>query len=89
MDRLHPEYRVITVNLKGNIALENYLSNFPLFGSKHLDYLDWLKVLNLFKLGKFNHKLNMKNIVNIKLGINDKRKVFTWNHLNKFYNLNK
>lgn len=35
-----PEYRVRTTNLKGNIKAKNYLLNFPLFGTKHLDYLD-------------------------------------------------
>ena len=48
----HPEYRVITVNLKGNINLEKYFNNFPLYGCKYLDCLDWLKVLSLFKSGK-------------------------------------
>jgi hypothetical protein len=89
MDRLNPEYRVRTVNLKGNINLENYLTHFPLYGSKYLDYVDWLKILNLFKLGKFNHKSNMENVLKIKLGMNDKRTIYIWDHLNKFYNLDK
>ena len=35
-----PEYRVRTTNLKGNIHAKNYLLQFPLFGTKHLDSLD-------------------------------------------------
>ena len=35
-----PEYRVRTTNIKGNIKLKNYLLQFPLFGTKHLDSLD-------------------------------------------------
>jgi hypothetical protein len=35
-----PEYRVRTVNLKGNIMIINYLLNYPLFSSKYLDFLD-------------------------------------------------
>lgn len=84
MNKQHPQYRVRTVNLKGNISLVNYLNNFPLYGSKHLDYLDWLKVVDLVEMGKLNHKLNMKNVQKIKLNMNDKTTVFTWNHLNKF-----
>ena len=38
-DREKPEYRVRTTNVKGNIIVRNYLLNFPLFGSKHLDSL--------------------------------------------------
>jgi LAGLIDADG DNA endonuclease family protein len=36
----HPEYRVRTVNLKGNMNLESYFNNFPLYGCKYLDCLD-------------------------------------------------
>ena len=85
----YPQYRVRTTNIKGNIALEKYLSDFPLFGSKHLDYLDWLKVVDLFKTGKFDHQLNMNNVLKIKLQMNDKRTIYLWDHLSKFYNLDR
>jgi hypothetical protein len=39
-DKPKPEYRVRTTSLKGNIFVKNYLLNFPLFGTKHLDSLD-------------------------------------------------
>ena len=39
-DQPKPEYRVRTTNLKGNIHAKNYLLQFPLFGTKHLDSLD-------------------------------------------------
>jgi len=35
-----PEYLVRTCNTKGNINAKNYLSNFPLFGTKYLDSMD-------------------------------------------------
>ena len=85
----HPQYRVRTVNLTGNVNLKNSLNNFPLFGTKYLDYLDWLKVLDFFEKGIIDHILNMKIVLNIKSGMNDKRTCFKWNHLNKFYNLDK
>jgi len=40
MDTKHPQYRIRTTSLKGNIVLENYLLNYPLFGTKYLDLLD-------------------------------------------------
>jgi hypothetical protein len=39
-DKPIPEYRVRTTNLKGNMKAKNYLLQFPLFGTKHLDSLD-------------------------------------------------
>ena len=39
-DKPKPEYRVRTTNLKGNIRAKDYLLQFPLFGTKHLDSLD-------------------------------------------------
>lgn len=85
-----PEYRVRTTSLKGNLILENYLINYPLFGSKYLDLCDWLKALNIFKQG--NHlkekKINLE-ILNLKLNMNDNRTIFVWDHLQKFYKLNK
>ena len=82
-----PEYRLRTTSLNGNLILESYLNTFPLFGSKYLDYRDWLKVLDYFKQGQFNHKSNIIEITSIKSGINDNRTIFTWDHLKNFYNL--
>jgi hypothetical protein len=86
-DRAKPEYRVRTNSLKANLVLENYLNQYPLFGSKYLDYKDWIKVLDYFRQGKFDHKFHISKIIEIKSCMNDKRTVFIWNHLNKFYNL--
>ena len=86
-DKPKPEYRVRTTSLKGNLVLENYLDQFPLFGTKFLDYKDWVKILDYFKHGKFNHKENIDNIIDMKSCMNDKRTIFTWDHLQNFYNL--
>ena len=87
VDKPKSEYRVRTTSLNGNLVLENYLNTFPLFGSKYLDYKDWIKVLDYFKLGTFKHKIFIEEIISIKSSMNDARTVFTWDHLNKFYNL--
>lgn len=87
VDKPNPEYRVRTTSLKGNLSIENYLNNFSLFSSKYLDYKDWVKVLDYFKLN--NYKSNIENIISIKSGMNDKRTIFNWDHLNNFYNLDK
>jgi Cytochrome C and Quinol oxidase polypeptide I/LAGLIDADG endonuclease len=87
VDKPKPQYRLRTTSLNGNLVLENYLNTFPLFGSKYLDFKDWIKVLEYFKLGTFKHKTFIEEIISIKSCMNDARTVFTWDHLNKFYNL--
>src|SRR5258705_12287 len=74
-------------NLKKLPLNKDYLNEYPLFGSKFLDYNNWKEILNLFN-PKFNYsKENIDNILNLKSNMNDKRTVFSWNHLNRFYNL--
>ena len=82
-----PEYRVRTVSAKGNINVKNYLINFPLFGGKYLDSIDWMIVVDMFANNEHKTAQGKEKIVNIKTGINDKRTFFTWDHLQKFYNL--
>lgn len=88
-DSNYPQYRIRTTNLKANLTVVNYLTKYPLFGSKFLDFKDWLKVVQLFEKGSFNQKLNMEYVKQIKSNMNDKRTVFVWDHLQNFYNLNK
>jgi hypothetical protein len=91
IDTNNPQYRIRTTNLKANLAVVDYLTKYPLFGTKFLDFNDWAKVVNVFasvKKGSFNPKDNMENIKQIKSNMNDKRTIFVWDHLQNFYNLN-
>lgn len=83
----NPQYRVRTNSLNSNLILKEYLSNYPLFSSKYLDYLDWCKVLELFYIQKKKSINDIKHIQNIKSNMNNKRTYFIWNHLNFFYTL--
>ena len=84
---LNPQYRLRTTNLKSNKILVNYLNEYPLFGSKYLDYNNWKEILTLFN-PKFNYsKEYIDKVLILKSEMNDRRTIFTWNHLNKFYNL--
>lgn len=80
-----PQYRIRTTSLKGNLCVENYLLDYPLFGTKYLDAMDWLEVLDSFKSGQ--HYTNIQHICNIKSNMNDNRTIFIWDHLQKFYKL--
>lgn len=87
-DSNNPQYRIRTTSLKANLAVVNYLTKYPLFGTKFLDYKDWVKVVKLFDQGSFDHKLNMVYVKHIKSNMYDKRTVFVWDHLQNSYNLN-
>jgi len=86
-DKPKPEYRVRTTNLKGNIKVKNYLLEFPLFGTKHLDSLDWMKVLDIFDKKEHSTSEGKEKIVKIKSRMNNYRTDFIWDHLQKFYNV--
>lgn len=83
----NPKYRVRTVSLASNFFLIQYLAVFPLFSSKHMDYLVWLEVIYMFKLGEHKSEKGKEKIRTLKLTINDSRTVFIWDHLQKFYSL--
>jgi len=86
-DKPKPEYRVRTTNLKGNINAKNYLLKYPLFGTKHLDSLDWMVIVDMFDRKEHNTNEGKEKIVKIKSGMNNYRTTFTWDHLQKFYNV--
>jgi len=48
-DRDNPQYRIRTTNLKANLAFVDYLTKYPLFSTKFLDFKDWAKVVELFE----------------------------------------
>jgi hypothetical protein len=59
----------------------NYFTQFPLFSSKRLNYLDWLACHKLI-LGKNHTTQEGRDIaLNLKLGMNSKRNYFNWDHL--------
>lgn len=87
LNRSTPEYRVRTTSLQGNNQAKNYLIKYPLFGTKYLDSIDWMKVVDLFNNGEHKTELGKEKIINIKSNMNIKRTVFTWDHLQNFYKL--
>lgn len=72
----HPLYRLRTLNLKSNLILVRYLDEYPLFGSKYLDYIEFKKVLELFQPRFKATADNLNKILEIKSGMNDKRTIF-------------
>ena len=85
----NPQYRVRTLNSKSNLILINYLKSYPLQGKKFLDFCSWLEIAEIFINGKVDHKKLLPRAKEIKSQMNDNRQLFTWNHLNNFYNIEK
>lgn len=75
----YPQYRVRTTSLKTNLNIKSYLDKYPLKGTKYLDYKDWCTVLRYFEKG--THIKNIERITKIKLGMNQKRIIYNWDHL--------
>lgn len=84
-----PQYRIRTTNIVSNTLVQNYLTKFPLFGKKHLDYLDWLQILVVFQRGRYRHKEGIELARKRKERMNDRRTDFVWDHLQSFYHLEK
>jgi len=85
----NPQYRLRTINVESNLILEKYLNEYPLFGSKYLDYLNWLEIFDLFRIRFKYSKDNIDKALKAKSQMNNNRTIFTWNHLTKFYNLDR
>jgi hypothetical protein len=75
VDKPNSQYRVRTTNLNGNLKIEKYLNTFTLFGTKYLDYKNWIKVLDYFKSGQYKYKHDIEEINLIKFCINDNRTI--------------
>lgn len=59
----------------------NYLEKYPLFSSKHLDYLDWREIALLI-LDNNHYTDKGKNRVDfVRKRMNRQRTIFTWDHL--------
>lgn len=66
-------------------TLINYLDNYPLFSSKHQDFLDWHKAY-LIKISRNNMtQEGTSKLLSVKNSMNTKRTQFNWDSLNKFY----
>ncbi len=74
-----PQYRVRTSTLLSNTKLINYLYNYPLIGTKYMDFKDWSQIINFF-MSK-TEKQHVKQICKIKSQINNNRTIFNWDHL--------
>jgi hypothetical protein len=62
--------------------LNNYFSHFPLLTTKRNDYDDFCKALDIIKAKKHKTEIDLKTIKDLKGGMNRKRTLYNWDHLN-------
>ena len=65
------------------LIITNYFQAFPLFSSKHLDYLDWSKAVKLILNNEHYTDANLLVLDHLKSKMNRGRTEFNWDHLDK------
>lgn len=82
-DTITYKYYFIAGSKKSQQLLRNYLNEYPLLSSKFLDFTDWCKIIDLNN----NKSISKEDIINLttklKSGMNSKRTIFTWEHLDR------
>ncbi len=67
------QYRLRTSTVEQNARLQQYFSQFPMFSSKHLDYLDWLYVVQLFEKSEHKTPGGVETIKRVSAGMSSRR----------------
>jgi hypothetical protein len=73
-------YYLVSSTIRSKKFLRHYLSLYPLYSSKALDYYDWCKIVDISS----NPPLSKEQITlcqNLKKGMNKSRIHFSWDHL--------
>ena len=84
---LELSYEIRTSKKSSNEKLIAYLSKYPLFSSKHQDYLSWCEIHKI-RLSKSYKTINgTNNLISLKNSMNTLRTQFNWDSLNKFYTI--
>ena len=81
----YKEYSITTNSVKKNLILIQYLDKYPLFSSKHLNYLDFKTIVNIILNKEHKTTSGKEKIQLIKSGMNNRRTEFNWNNLQNFY----
>lgn len=76
-------YSLAATSRSSLIIITNYFEAFPLFSSKHLDYLDWSKAVKFLLRNEHYTDANLLVIDHLKSKMNRARTEFSWDHLDK------
>jgi hypothetical protein len=78
-------YEVRTVKRESCEKLINYLSKYPLFSSKYLDFLCWSEIHEINKSKLYKTLEGTNKLISLKSKMNTSRTEFDWKHLDNFY----
>lgn len=78
-------YEVRTVKKESCDLLIDYLTIYPLFSSKHQDYLDWNRAHKIRISKSYKTIEGTSELISLKNSMNTKRTQFNWDSLNRFY----
>jgi hypothetical protein len=76
-------YTLAATSRNSLLIITNYFEIFPLFSSKHLDYIDWSKAVKLILSNEHYTDANLLVINDLKSNMNRGRTEFNWDHLDK------
>jgi hypothetical protein len=74
-------YLMSATSTKARVIVANYFALFPLFSSKHLNYLDWLACHNMMVSKRHTTEAGRSEALFMKSRMNSKRTFFNWDHL--------
>jgi hypothetical protein len=82
--KLYSSFTVMAHSDKSNRTIIEYFNRYPLLSSKYLDYKDWERVVDMkrIKKGTLEYTDMLKEVEKLKAGMNNKRRVSNWEHLN-------
>nr|YP_010710792.1 hypothetical protein P2Z26_mgp24 [Gonatophragmium mori]WCZ71156.1 hypothetical protein [Gonatophragmium mori] len=86
-DFVELSYEVRTTKKESCDILINYLSKYPLFSSKHQDFLNWKDIYYIRLYKKYKTSEGTSQLISLKNSMNTKRTQFNWDSLNNFYHL--
>lgn len=78
-------YEVRTDKRNSCENLINYLLKYPLFSSKHQDFLAWKNIHEINKSKKYKTIEGSSELISLKNNMNNLRTQFNWDSLNNFY----
>lgn len=78
-------YEVRTTKKTSCDILIDYLSTYPLFSSKHQDFLDWREFHHIRLSKEYKTMEGTSKLISLKNSMNTKRTQFNLDSLNSFY----
>jgi hypothetical protein len=83
-DKNFSSFTIMATNQNSLDTTIHYFNKFPLISSKYLDYLDWLKIVELRRVSVYTTSY-LDQAINIRKDFNKTRTSFNWSHLENSY----